>query len=410
MRAIIHPSRISGTVRAPQSKSIAIRLLLSSLLGRVKLEDLELSEDVNAAIRTLEKLGVRRDENEWAAGKFPVDIGKLDAGGSGTVLRMIIPILACLGISAEIDGDETLRKRPLKMLRNWLISNGVEVSDDHLPIRIKGRINTAEIRISGAESSQYISGFIFGLLLTGGGRISLIPPVRSQSYIWMTCDILNSIGCRIEFADDTITVHKLEKPLSYEGKVGGDFLLSSFYALAAVLTGGEVSIENMAAREWSSEDYRITSIIAATGQRSSVSNSTWKVASAGVISSFSENVVDSPDMAVSLAALAAGSTGISTISGIELLSIKESDRVSSISETLTSFGCDVETNDGLKIRGPIRLQHGETSAWNDHRITMLGTVLSLVSGGTIEGVEAINKSNPRFFEDLIELGGDIALE
>lgn len=410
MRATIRPSRISGTVKAPQSKSIAIRLLFSSLLGKVKLEDLEFSDDINAAIRALEKLGVNRHEDEWIAGEFSEDLGKLNLGGSGTVLRILIPILSCLGIKADLDGDDTLRKRPLTLLVKWLRSNGVEVSDAYLPIRIEGKINTDEIRISASESSQYVSGFIFGLLLRGGGRILLEPPVRSESYIMMTCNILNSLGCPVNYSDNMITVGKLEKPLEYRGKVGGDFLLSSFYAIAALLTGGTLTIEDLAGGGWSSNDSRISSILSESGQGSSISGSSWFVSSANGIQAFSEDVTDSPDMAVSLAALAAGSSGISTITGTELLSIKESDRVASITETLRNYGCKVETGDSIRITGPERLQEGTTSDWKDHRIAMLGAVLSLVSGGIVDGAQAINKSNPRFFDDLIKLGGDISLE
>lgn len=410
MKAIIKPSRISGHVDAPQSKSIAIRLLFSSLMGKIELKGLEFSDDVSAAARVVEKLGVRREGASYNSGTRPRDLGKLDVGGSGTVLRFLIPVLACNGIGAHLDGDSSLRRRPLNVLTEWLRSHGVEVSGNSLPLKLEGEINTGEIVISGSESSQYISGFIFGLLLKGGGRIKLLPPVRSESYIRMTLTLLNSLGANVRYSGDLINVEPLETPLQYVGPVPGDFLLSSFYALGAALTGGRVSIANLIRPEWSAGDSRIVGIIERSGPESLLLNDTWEVAAGKNIKPFSEDVLDSPDMAVPLAALASGSTGESGISGIELLKTKESNRVESITETLRNFGHHAHANDVLAMSGAKSPHPGKTRDWGDHRIAMLGTLLSLKSGGVVNGVETVNKSNPRFFDDMIKLGGDVKFE
>lgn len=411
MRAVIRPSVISGKIDAPQSKSLAIRLLFASLLGRIELHDLKMSDDVASALRALEAMRVETPETGvWSRSAMPAGLGDLYVGGSGTVLRVLLPILACTGTSGRIDGDETLRKRPLRVLREWFVNHGVEMSDDHLPLSISGRIDTSSVEISGSESSQYITGFIYGLLLTGGGRITLIPPVRSVSYLRMTCGVLNSLGCRVDFSGNEIRVEPPEKPVRYTGRVPGDFLLASFYAAAAMLTNGRVEIGNLSRREWSGTDSRIVDIFERAGAESSYINSTWVVSQEAETRPFTEDILDTPDMAVSLAALAACSTGVSKISGTDLLSSKESDRISSISQTLESFGCTVSHEHGISVKGPEKMVSATASAWKDHRIAMLGTVLSLVSGGVVEGAEAVNKSNPEFFEDLIRLGGDITLE
>ena len=410
MQALIEPSIISGAVDSPQSKSIAIRLLFSSLLGKMRLENLEFSEDVEAAARALSSLGVLKHETGWEAGKLHAGPISVNLGGSGTTLRMLIPVLAYLGIEANLDGDETLRRRPLGVLADWLSSNGMKISGDRLPLKIQGRLKTDRVEISGAESSQYISGFIFGLLLSGGGKILLVPPVRSRSYIQMTCDVLNSIGAKIRFQENTIEIQPQETPLTYVGEVPGDFLLSSFYALGAILTGGNVIINNLSKREWSKGDSRIVKLLEETGSVSRFDGSKWVVEGGKQIKPFTEDVDDSPDMAVSLAALASASEGVSTISGVELLRTKESDRLESITKTLLSFDVVSRTNNGLIIEGRKTLHRGKVENWNDHRITMLGTVLSLRSGGVVDGTQSVSKSNPRFFDDLRKLGGLIELE
>ena len=409
MKAVFKPSRLSGTIRAPQSKSIAIRLLFSSLLGKISLKGLEHSDDVEAAIRAIRALGVNRSKDSFERSELPDELGSVDLGGSGTVLRILLPILACSGVSASLTGDHTLQKRPLGVLQEVLASSGVEMTGDHLPLRISGRLNTREVTISGSQSSQYISGFIFGLLLVGGGKISLLPPVRSSSYIQMTCDVLNSLGAQIRYSGNEIRIAPVDRVLEYSGPVPGDFLLSSFYAAGAILTGGELKITDLSHPEWSMGDSRIAGIMNRCSGKGRVSGSCWEVQSAESILSFRENVEDSPDMAVSLAALAAGSTSESEISGVELLGIKESDRLISIADTLVNYGCTVGTDGVMTIRGTDRPEKGATGIWNDHRIAMLGSVLSMRAGGTVNGAESVSKSNPRFFDDLRKLGGDFQL-
>lgn len=409
MDALFRPSKLEGVVKAPQSKSIAIRLLFSSLIGNISLDDLEYSEDVKAGIRVIQSLGVRNNNGKLVRETISGDMGTVDIGGSGTVLRMLLPILSIMGISAKLTGDQTLQRRPLGVLHEYLTSNGVEITGDRLPLRIHGRLDTDTIEISGSESSQYISGFIFGLLLRGGGKIVLIPPVRSSSYISMTCHMLNSLGASINYSGNEITVNPLEGALEYSGHVPGDFLLSSFYAIGAVLTGGKVSIQNLKRPEWSLGDSRIAGIVNRCGGSGSVCKGIWSVESGDQVLPFHESVEDSPDMAVSLAALAFGSTEQSQISGVELLRIKESDRITSISETLRNYGSQVEVNDILSIRGPDTHREGVTGQWRDHRIAMLGSVLSLVAGGKVSGAESVSKSNPGFFDDLRKLGGDFQL-
>ena len=384
--------------------------MFASLLGEIKIEGLEHSQDVKSALRALQSLGVAYESGRFLKGAHQDISGKIDVGGSGTVLRFLLPVLSSLGLEATITGDETLQKRPLGVLHDYLNSNGVDLSDDHLPLKISGKLNTDHVEISGSESSQYISGFIFGKLLGGGGKISLIPPVRSSSYITMTCRILNSIGARIRFSGNRIEVEPQNSPLKYSGSIPGDFLLSSFYAIGAVLTGGEINIENHTMPDWSAGDARIVDIIGKYSAFSSLSDGTWKVKAERQVQPFHEDVQDSPDMAVNLAALAYGTPEESTISGIELLRIKESNRINSISSTLMHYGSTVEVDDVMRINGPSQARPGTTEKWNDHRIAMLGSILSLKAGGVVMDAESVSKSNPRFFDDIRQLGGDLRLE
>lgn len=407
MEAVITPSRISGSVAAPQSKSLAIRLLFASLLGRIELEGLEPSDDVKAAIKSLRALGVTGDSGTWERTRNRLGEVHLDVAGSGTTLRMLIPVLSCLGVEAAIDGDQTLRRRPLGTLAGYLRNNGVEISGDHLPVRVKGRISTDTVEISGAESSQYISGFIYGLLLSGGGTVRILPPVRSRSYIEMTCAVLRGLGADVRFEGNMVDIPHQSEPLAYQGPVPGDFLLAGFYGIAAMLTGGSISLSGLVHPEWSRGDRRIMDIMERSGALVEYRGTSCKVSAGEDILPFEEDVLDSPDMAVNLAAIASSASGTSVISGIELLGSKESNRVRSILDTLRAFGVDANSDGVFRIAGTGIMRRGQVEDWNDHRISMLGTVLALRAGGTIKGPGSVGKSNPAFFRDIANLGGVI---
>ncbi len=405
--AKITPSRISGVVDAPQSKSLAIRLLFSSLLGKIELHNLHMSDDVTAAISAVEALGVNRTGDIWQFNREGIS-GKnsIYLGGSGTTLRMLLPILAYKGVDITVDGDDTLRKRPLNTIIEWLRKNGVTVSGDRLPIRISGKAMSDYVEISGSESSQYISGFIFALLMNGGGKISILPPVRSANYIRMTCDILNRIGANVRYSGSMINIDP-GVALKYSGPVPGDFLLSSFYAAATLLTGGKIRIKGLELPEDSAGDSRIVDIFRKCGAGSEVLNQEWLVSSKGDLHPFDEDVSDSPDMAVSLAALASVINGTSTVRGVELLKIKESNRILTIIDTLRSFGIRADFDGNIVVSGNGSGKNGIIDSSMDHRIAMLGTVLALRFGGTVRGAECVSKSNPHFYEDISNLGGMI---
>ena len=402
MEAHVLPSKITGRVEAPQSKSIAIRLLFAGLLGDVVLDNLHISDDVASAMNAITVV-------KQAMHSPGTILGMLDVHGSGTTLRMLLPVLAFLGMECELHGDQTLERRPLGVIRAWLEANGAQLSSDHLPLRISGRIETDSVEISGSESSQYISGIIYGLLLTGGGKIRLIPPVRSSSYIEMTCSVLISLGCSIRYHGMEIDVGPLMPNLRYHGEVPGDFLLSSFYAISSLLTGGSVEISGLSNPQWSSGDSRIVDIMRSCGADSFLSHGTWRVSGIGPLTSFKEDVEDSPDMAVSLAALSAGALGESVITGTNLLEIKESNRILSISRTLEAFGLEVSDGKGIVINNTGKYHQGIVADWKDHRIAMLGTVLAMRSGGLVRGAETVSKSNPQFFDDMAGLGGRLSL-
>jgi len=410
LRVLVRRSRVSGRIRAPQSKSYAIRLVFASLLADIALEDLVMSGDVLDAIDAVRIFGV---EFDGARLRRPESIAirgnRVFIRGSATVLRMLIPIAAVVGGRIEIDGSENIRRRPIKAVVDALRSRGVRFSRDSLPTVMEGRLADNYVEISGAESSQYISGFMVAFALAGGGTIDIVPPTVSREYIRLTADVLSRLGVRVVFSGRRIDVEVAEKPRGYSGKVPGDFLLASFYVASALLTGGSIEVYNLSS--FSGGPHRVVEIYREMGARSSFEKGVWRAEASDSYRGIAVDAVDDPDLVPSIVPLAAIAKGTTVVRGVSNLRIKESDRVESIVSTLRSFGLDARAPRGeaLYIVG------GEPSEAravcpNDHRIAMMFTSIAVRSGGILDKAECVDKSNPGFWSDMRFLGADIRMD
>ena len=133
----------------------------------------------------------------------------------------------------------------------------------------------------------------------------------------------------------------------------------------------------------------------------------------GSLSAIDMGVRDIPDLVPMITVVALAAQGQTRILSAARLRLKESDRLSTTSETLHTFGAQItETQDSLLIDGKNELHGGSVSSHNDHRIAMMAAVASVLCNGvvTIDQAEAVNKSYPRFFEDLKSLGGVVTEE
>ena len=408
MEVSVGPSRVEGRVEAPPSKSWGIRTIFYSLIDRVTLSEVPNSDDIAAAINAVKALGVKVEDGNFEF-EEPSSRGYAFVGGSATTLRILLPVAMVLGVELEVDGDESLRRRPLSEIVKLVRRHGLEVTSERLPLKIKGKLKEEEVEISGAESSQYVSGFMFAFAVRGHGRIRVLPPVSSKSYIMMTAELLTSQGARVEIDRDDvweITVTR-GNPRPYEGKVRGDFALASFYAIASSVTGGRIEISGLYDPPSYFGDHSVVNLMAEAGVKSAVRNGTW-IAGGKPERGLRVNVDDAPDLAVSIAALAPFARTETVIEGVERLRIKESDRITTIISTLKAFGGEARY-DGRLVIEPSRLREGVIECPNDHRIAMLAAVLALTAGGKVLKAECVNKSNPRFWDDLRGLGAKITI-
>ena len=405
----IEPSKIEGKIKAPQSKSYGIRLILYSILKESKLDNLVYSEDVKVAIDVVKALGISvygslfKKEKELKVPPY------LYFGGSATTLRMTIPIISVIGGEVLIDGDESLRKRPLNAIINALRGQ-VNFSSNSLPMKMSGKLKENYVKIDGSESSQYISGFIYAFSLTGGGEIEIIPPISSKSYIYLTANLINSLGGDVKIRDNKIYVNKGDfRP--YVGKVPGDYALASFYAASSIVTGGNLIIEDVYEIPDFDGDHNIVKFYEEMGAESYVKEGKWFVKSSSKLKGIEVSIDDYPDLAPSIASIAPFADSKTVIRDVRRLKIKESNRIVTISDTLSRFNVKVSYDDEQIVIFPSsEIKRATISCPNDHRIAMMASVLSFKVGGVINNAECVNKSNPNFWKDLISLGAKIIIK
>lgn len=411
MRSIIKPSKITGTIRAPQSKSYAIRYIMASTIAPIELKDLALSLDVLAAIEAVKALNISNEGNRfYRSGSLRIVKDYIYLGGSATTLRMFIPIAAVVGGRVIVDGDVTLRRRPITAIVNALSSKGIKFSSNYLPTIIEGKLKDAYIEIYGSESSQYISGLMVAFAILGGGTIKIVPPIVSRNYIYLTSEVLRSIGVNVHIYSNRIDVEISENPRGYIGEVPGDYLLASFYVASALLTNGQITVYNLPPPVHEYGDHVIVSIYRNMGAYSQYIDGSWHAKASDEYKPIEIDVEDSPDLALSIVPIASVANGITRINGVKRLKIKESNRIIETINMLNNFGIKVSVdNNALDIVGGIP-REAQIICPDDHRIAMMVAPIALRVGGILDKAECVNKSNPWFWIDLIKLGGAITLE
>jgi len=384
----------SGTVRVPPSKSLAHRALICAALaeGESRISGLELSQDILATRAALAQLMV--DDGQSAV---------VDCRESGSTLRFMIPIAAALGLEAKFTGSGRLMERPMTPYQD--IVQGFTQTKD--AIRITGDLSGSPYTLPGNVSSQFVSGLLMALPLTGqGGEIRVDGTLESSPYVALTIEVMRLFSVDVE--QDGFRVFRIAPGQTYkaaEYTVEGDFSQAAFFLVAGALGR---PVECLGLPEQSLQgDRAILDILRQCGAEVQTGPNGGPVVTAQTLRAVSVDVSEIPDLVPILAVLFSFCEGESRIFGAARLRLKESDRLAAISTELNKLGGKVEQGgDTLKIQGVKALRGGEVDAWNDHRIAMALAVAAIRCDGQVilRGSEAVNKSYPSFWQDF-ERGG-----
>lgn len=400
MNVNIAVGKAAGTVSAPNSKSMAHRLLICAALAKGKsvVHGVPECDDVTATIECLSRLGAEfiygEDNTVTVYGAdmrnaSPTDV--LYCNESGSTLRFLVPIGLLCGKNVAFTGAESLFRRPLGAYEELSAEKGFVFSQDGNSVVLRGPLRAGEYRISGNVSSQFISGLLFALpMLDEDSVVNIIPPVVSRPYIELTLQALKEFGIDARWTDDhTISVPGGKGFVPTETTVEGDYSGAAFYA-ALNAVGGDVNILGL--REDSLQGDKIY-------------QKHFALLEQGIPT---VHIGDCPDLGPVLFAVAAAKYG-GVFTGTSRLRFKESDRAAAMAEELAKFGVSVTVYDDSVVVYPADFHPPKEAVCghNDHRIVMSLAVLLTLTGGSIRGAEAVSKSFPRFFEGLRSLGIEV---
>lgn len=413
MNAVISPSHTEGEIRAISSKSVAHRLLICGAFSdrdtTVRCDDI--NDDISATVRCLCALGAKIERDGACFKISPVrTVNKnalLDCGESGSTLRFLLPVCASLGADASFLMKGRLSERPLSPLREELEVRGIAFERNENILSVKGQLDNIDISIDGGVSSQFISGLLLAVAVSGKtGRVRVTGNVASKPYINITADALSSFGITVNERDGQYEISKNNGLTPKTATVAeGDWSAAAFPLTVGVIGKGAVTVTdlNLASQQG---DKQIITVLENMGARietgkNSVTAFPSKLRGTRIDG---ENI---PDLIPILAVAAAVAEGTTVVYNASRLRIKESDRLAAISDSLSALGADIkETEDGLEITGRAVLRGGQVSSFGDHRIAMSASVAALrcESEVTVENADAVSKSYPSFFEDMSSLG------
>ncbi len=399
MKVQIYKSPPCGEVIAPPSKSLAHRALICGALSeKSNIINLAFSKDITATLGCLASLGATLETGEETVkigGLNPFDIPEnavLDCNESGSTLRFLLPLCLLSGKKVTLKGAKRLFERPLEIYEKICSEQGIYYEKTENSVTVCGRLSSGNYKIPGNISSQFISGLLFALpLLSGVSILEIKGDFESASYIDLTLNMLSESGIRITRSDNRFIIMGNQKYRSFDYTVEGDCSNAAFLEAFNYL-GGKVEVKGMP-------------------EVTSQGDNAYKTIFSGLGTGCREydlsNCRDLGPISFAHAAIKGGAK----FNGTPRLRLKESDRAQAMKEELKKFGVEIEIGDNFVIipSAEIKTPKEDLNGHNDHRIVMALSVLSTLTGGTIQGAEAVSKSYPDFFQVLksLNVGVDI---
>lgn len=425
----VQPSpRLRGTVTVPGDKSISHRALIlgGAARGQSRLRNVLAGQDCLSSMHCLEALGVGIEAEDGEGtlhvqGKGgstftePCDI--LDAGNSGTTMRLLTGMLAAQPFFSVISGDLSLRTRPMKRVLEPLRMMGARIwgrnGDSLAPLAINGgSLHGIEYTMPVA-SAQVKSAILLAGLYASGTTI-VREPVPSRDHTERMLEAMGACitrdGSAIMLAPSAGLLHGVDL------EVPGDISSAAYWLVLGVAhPDARVELRSVGANPTRTG---VIDVLRKMGANITIENhrttdGNEPVADLKVESSRLSGTVISGELiprvideipAIAVAACLAD--GATTIKNAEELRVKESDRIASLAAELRKLGADIEERpDGMVINGGRRLRASRTDSHGDHRLAMALAIAGMVAEGrsAVEGAEVVGVSYPDFWRHLESL-------
>lgn len=413
---------LHGAITVPGDKSIAHRAVIFGSIaeGRTRIFNLSGGEDNSRTVRAFRQLGVEigRDgdalciEGRGFAGLRHASAA-IDCGNSGTTIRLMSGLLAGLPFHSELDGDASIRQRPMQRVIDPLVQMGAR-------IRSKAGNGLAPLEIDGGGlkgvsyrmpiASAQVKSAILLAALQADGETRIEEPQRSRDHSEV---MIRGFGGEINVDGVHIGINGGQSLRGQDVRIPGDISSAAFFLVAAALIpGSEVTIRNVGCNPTRDGVVEILRAMGAAiellNQRTEAGERVVDIHVAGGplhgVDVGPELVARTIDEYPILAIAGAVAQGVTRFADIKELRFKESDRIAAMTEGLHTLGVKVDAcDDAMTIYGGQELKGGAVRSFADHRVAMSFAVAGLVSGGGVEidDPRCASISFPTFF-DLLE--------
>ncbi len=409
-------SRVDTDIIVPGSKSITQRALIAAALadGQSTLVGPLASEDTAYTSKALQSMGmkVEQGEDEWQVngigGRILSPDKEIFLGNNGTATRFLTSFVALGHGLFTIAGEKRMEERPIEPLMSALHGWGVDIrsikNSGCPPLEIKADgIQGGVTTLPEGKSSQYLSSLLLvGPYTKERALLHVEGEVPSKPYVTMTLAVMRAFGAELKASDELNTFDISPgryKPCRYQ--VEGDASSASYFFAAAAITGGRVTVKNVPSPSLQGD----TALVGMFEQMGCTVEYGDGITLHGPkeLRGVEVDMGDCPDVAPTLAIVAAHAKGRTVIKNIAHLRIKECDRINAVLTELNKMGAVVtEREDALIIEGynPDKPLHGaEIDTYEDHRIAMCFGVAGLVTPGVkIKNRTCVGKSFPDFWE------------
>ena len=398
---------LHGTAHLPASKSEANRaLILQALAGGGILSNLSDANDTQLMMRLL------------AAAPATAELSAEDAG---TVMRFLTAYLTVTNWRGRLTGTARMQERPIKVLVDALRQAGATINylnhDGYPPLEIAGFAATAdgtkptELSVRGDISSQYISALLMvGPRLPGGLHLTLTGHIGSRPYINMTVALMQRFGADYMAEGDVLTVRPgAYQPTDYT--IESDWSAASYwYSFVALApAGSEITLPGLR-QESLQGDQAIADMMMQFGVETTFLPDgvhLRQVALAPQTEIQTLDFTDCPDLAQTVAVVAAALARPVDMTGLDSLRIKETDRILALQTELAKFGGDLRDLGNGRFRAESSafiVNNQSVSTYHDHRMAMAFAPLAMRGPLAIESPTVVRKSYPQFWKELAKSG------
>lgn len=421
-----------GTVQLPGSKSISNRILLLAALaqGTTQVHDLLTSDDTARMLDALSRLGVavtQTGNNDYSIngsqGIFPVTEADLFLGNAGTAFRPLVAVLSLMHGHYRLSGVPRMHERPIADLVDALRQLGADITylgnPGFPPLEIKpatlhDRNGTCTVTVKGDVSSQFLTGLLMALPLSGKKSIIHVSgALISQPYIELTLAQMQRFGVHVEHTGwQQFVIPALQRYRSPgDIFVEGDASSASYFLAAGAIGQGPVRVQGVG-RDSTQGDIRFAAALERMGAKISMGENWIEAGGAetGHTGKFLQAIdLDCnhiPDAAMTLAVTALFAEGTTTLRNIASWRLKETDRLTAMAVELRKLGATVEEGtDYLRITPPAQniIPHAAIDTYDDHRMAMCFSLASLGAPVRINDPDCVAKTFPDYFAKFSQI-------